>query len=105
MSQAEIELDAIEALARAATPGPWKASGPDVDMPGGGYAVVGTLGSMLPLTPQEEANARYIAALSPDVVLALVAAARRLQPRPCDECGSTMVRVRHEHPPHCPEAP
>lgn len=104
-----LDLDNLEKLAKEATPGSWKANGPDVDMPGA-YACLGTpashlppLGALLPSTPQEEANASYIAALSPDVVLPLVertkkAEADLAQARLCQKDKHVSPWVRTEEP-------
>jgi len=61
---------ALRSLAEAATPGPWEARGHAVGFPGTGLArgefhVVAD-------TYEDPADARYIAAVSPDVVLALL---------------------------------
>jgi hypothetical protein len=76
-----LDIDALERLAREATPGPWKASGPDVDMPGGRCAITFDASDHYaePEDDQDFANARLIAALSPDVVLGLVARLRRAE--------------------------
>lgn len=60
------DLDAIEALAKAATPGPWVVDDE-------GHRFTGEGGSSTPW----RADARYLAMLSPDVVLALCAELRR----------------------------
>ncbi|MDE3097252.1 MAG: hypothetical protein KGK07_14785 [Chloroflexota bacterium] len=74
-----IDLEAIEAAARGATPGPWfdafdvvSAATPDLDA------------SMITdcsrtRWPNQGDNAHYIATVSPDVALALVAELRRLR--------------------------
>jgi hypothetical protein len=75
------DLDKLEALARAATPGPWSYTGPEYGDRGGQFhnvespaeEIVGEFG------PSKE-NADFIAAADPDVVLALIAIARRAQP-------------------------
>lgn len=59
-----IDLDALEALARAATPGPWFA---DHD----GHRSIGGPIGVGALRPWRE-DAAYFAALSPDVVLSLI---------------------------------
>ena len=68
----------VERLAREATPGPYRAS---ADIVYGNGSVI--VRSTLPLGWNERiANARFIAALSPDVVLALVEMARAIVNRP-----------------------
>ncbi len=87
-------LDDLEALARAATPGPW--TGPRVtdqwppgwlgvyacdDEDGQPYEVIGTTGHALAdlTVEQDQANARFIAAANPATILALVDRVRRLE--------------------------
>lgn len=78
------QLDQLEATAKAATPGPWSISPPPRDTGGwprgsmicttsGGYVYAYPPGGQYPL-----ADAKHIAAASPDVVLALVEAARKI---------------------------
>lgn len=68
--------DALRALAGEAQAGPWRANGPDVDMTGGRCAIVAR---PLPAPvsddgtePEDFTTARYLAALPPDVLLALL---------------------------------
>lgn len=79
----EAALRAIEALAQKATPGPWRASigvRSNVQTNDGDHPeIIGVCGSgdsHRHRKANQKANAEFIAALSPDVVLALVAAAR-----------------------------
>ncbi len=83
-----IDLTALESLARAATPGPWKANLHHTKKHGAmnyGFIFANDLYPVATVTlgvegmPEDEgrANARFIAALSPDVVLRLVEMARR----------------------------
>lgn len=65
-----VDLDAIEALAEAATPGTWTVKDTFSSAGERRWEWVGATRLM--------ADARYIAALSPDVALALVEAARAL---------------------------
>lgn len=76
-----LPLDEIERLARAATPGPWMPDGEDFWTVQGGanMGLVAQVGNPAYPSTKDEANARYIAALSPDVVLELVAEVRRLR--------------------------
>lgn len=75
-------LDKVEALAKAATPGPWSTEPPTSDTDGWslGVKIGATRGGSIYAMPQggqyPAADARHIAAASPDVVLQLVAAAR-----------------------------
>lgn len=64
-------LDRLEKLARAATPGKWECDGDYVHItdPDGGFCAI----------PCEPQDARYIAAFSPDVALELIARIRRLE--------------------------
>lgn len=78
-------LDRLEAIAKAATPGPWTLTQPPKDEDDGwqtGVTIGATRGGKIYATPpggQYPANdAKHIAAASPDVVLALVAAAKEL---------------------------
>lgn len=74
-----LDLDAIERAAREATPGPWSAdqgkhleARPIAEV--GGYEVCSPSSPFIRAEPI--ADARYIAAASPDAVLALVRIAR-----------------------------
>ncbi len=78
-----IDLDAIEAAARAATPGPWHHCEPSPwsgDSANYDQTLVGQAGASSPFGTinrgEHRATGAYIAALSPDVVLALVAELR-----------------------------
>jgi hypothetical protein len=89
------EMDALEALARKATPGPWQADGdceffdgddytdewvrlgPDETAPFANMSSDGTADGKL----QARANCDYIAACSPERVLALLARVRELVER------------------------
>lgn len=65
-----IDLDSLEAKARAATPGPWHLWGSDaVTIEASTF--IATASDTRPM-PQQQADAAFIAAASPDVVLALV---------------------------------
>jgi len=118
-----VDLDAIAALAEAATPGPWHvgyedgsgessivawehedALGLDATVVMGGDVEGVTMGA------RSQADARYIAALPPDVALALVEAARALpedpwiirSPRvPYNVCYSCHRRTYVGHAPDC----
>lgn len=85
-----LDLDAIEALANAATPGPWEAS----VLGSEGYAVTGPQGSIpgrhrlrAPRVARcgheawdtDKANAAHIAGMDPATTLALVAEVRALR--------------------------
>lgn len=85
----EIDIDKLEALARAATPGPWRWGGED---PEGGerrsilnlYAGGERSRPILWLEPSSGwitagADTEHIAAASPDVVLALIERLRRAE--------------------------
>jgi hypothetical protein len=81
------DLAKLKALAQAATPGPWRDCPMDMFVfgPGGGDMIASTddngellirgHGARLPM----EANARYIAAVDPTTVLALIAEIERLR--------------------------
>ena len=83
----------LRALAKAATPGPWEARGHAVGFPGTGLArgefhVVAD-------TYEDPADARYIAAISPAVALALLDRLERAERElsaPCLAC-----RIREEN--------
>jgi hypothetical protein len=78
------DIDALEAAARAATPGPWEVErdidpahySPDVLAAGG--VIVQTLASDM-TRMEDAANAAYIAALHPGAALALIARVRRAE--------------------------
>lgn len=76
-------LDRLEQLAKAATPGPWSTEKPPRNSDGWqqGVTIGATRGGMIYATPPGGqyplADAKFIAAASPDVMLALIAAARR----------------------------
>lgn len=83
----DVDLDRLEALARAATPGPWEAvSGSEVDpatlwLSGRNTGDGGLLaefydGAAFSAGPRAEANAHYAAAADPATVLALIAELR-----------------------------
>jgi hypothetical protein len=70
-------IPALEAAAKAATPGPWEAT-PSSGRPGHGYCaqVFGADGAalvFLDIGPQHDNNARYIALANPATILALLA--------------------------------
>ena len=80
------ELDALEAAARKATPGPWEAvllsdiaDRTYVDGPEFASARSFTEDEFQELQPQIHADARYIAAANPAVVIALVEELRRMR--------------------------
>lgn len=78
------DLDHLEALARAATPGPW-AYQEDSDAYTHIVRPVASPGWIIASAtqtskPEGEANGRWIAAANPAAVLALIALARRAQP-------------------------
>jgi len=71
----DAELDAIEASAKAATPGPWTVFDGDVclgdlEKSKGGDELIGT---------ENPEDARYIAAMHPQTAFRLVAEVRRLR--------------------------
>jgi hypothetical protein len=70
------DLDRLEAIAKAATPGPWRNAGHD----GHGGMCVETLewqiGYVSRAGGKQDANAEHIATFSPSRVLALLAVAR-----------------------------
>lgn len=76
-----VDLDALERLAKEATPGPWMPDGEDFWTVQGGLnmGLVAQIGNPAYPCTADEPNARYIAALSPDVVLSLVGEVRRLR--------------------------
>lgn len=73
---APVDLDVLERLAREATPGPWWAAGAWFDDDGSPMPMVGhgsTGADWVAKTARRDgSDAAYIAAASPDVVLALV---------------------------------
>ena len=95
----DIDLEALDALAEQATPGPWTADpGPDYDPTD--WVIFAPTGQWLanvheplpsdqrsPIADALEANARYLAALDPDTVRTLIRwarmgqAAERTEPR------------------------
>lgn len=81
----EIDLDKLEALARAATPGPWSTSidGPEGAEWDAGMAIAATYGRQKVFAraggSYPRADQEYIAAASPDVVLALIERLRRAE--------------------------
>ena len=86
-----IDLDALESAAKAATPGPW------LDMARDIYSAVDAHIAYCPVVcssakehcitqQQAKANAAYIAAVGPDVVLELIAEIRELQKKAKKEC-------------------
>lgn len=83
--EAPLSLDALEALAKAATPGPWRKSlgsvYPEGRQPGWEPLSIGdgvAIDARWPILAGEnhEADAAFIAALDPTTVLRLIAAAR-----------------------------
>lgn len=113
-----LNLDALEALARAATPGPWAAHNRQTHLgtenaAGAYWTVDGPNGnSLIEAQANRPANSEYLAALSPDVVLALIAELRAAradlapppksvpsEPEPCPRCGRLEIcncfRLRH----------
>ena len=91
MSEVNDDLDALEALAKGATPGPWEAARNDSLQPANALDVWGRAGSNLVASDVEADDGRFIAAASPDVVLDLIAEVRRLE-KMLDVCA-----VVHEH--------
>jgi len=93
-------LDRLEALARAATPGPW-AYQEDSDAYTHIVRPVASPGWIIASAtqtskPEGEANGRWIAAANPAAVLALIQLARRAQPEGearCVICGSAEPRT------------
>lgn len=73
-----IDLDAIERVARAATPGPWRWDHEDMTLSGSGGLVACGDGERIHI---DDEDAEHIAQCSPDVVLALVARIRELEER------------------------
>lgn len=79
----QLDLDRLEALARAATPGPWKKDssytiGPVSDEDDQSYGFVIPLADVY--GDNRTPDAAFIAAANPAAVLALIALARRAQP-------------------------
>jgi hypothetical protein len=83
----DLDLDALEAAAKAATPGEWRRTEPgvlsawSVDLPSPHHTVSVpfapfAFGEVVAASPKED-DTTFIAAASPDVVLALVAEVRR----------------------------
>lgn len=84
MAEQEIDLEALEEFAKAASPGPWdfEFGGPEQEDDGSWYEpdqsgliVGGIEGSFY------HDDARYIAAVSPEVILALIAERRLWEKR------------------------
>lgn len=86
----DTEITELERLAKAATPGPWTKEQGQVDgiwqthffvksPTDASYAPVAKCQSATMRTDQAEANAAYIAALSPSVVLALISRLREAE--------------------------
>lgn len=78
-----IDLDNLERLAREATPGPWEDSwdGPDLYVASDTTIITGLVDS--------QADAAYIAVVSPDVVLALIERVRAAESwTGCPSCGA-----------------
>ncbi len=115
------DLDALERLAKAATPGPWVYDGiafvGKENVPGKGFQMIADndretgclrprgFGAGLPL----DANGKFIAAANPQTVLALVAEVRRLREAEvvescrfcaCSDCGGS--DQDNEHLNGCP---
>lgn len=76
-----IDLDTIERLARAATPGPWPIAMTSADNRDMGHArgPEHPRPDRMSWHPQTEIDAAYIAAVSPDVVLEMVARLRKAE--------------------------
>lgn len=79
-----IDLDALEKLAREATPGPWEIEYGTGDDEGEVYGLRARLGERLIETdtgiyPPRRRDAAFIAAANPSTVLALVARVRELE--------------------------
>ena len=70
-----VDLDDLEAKARAALPGPWEVA--DVDPDGLTCSIISPSEELdvIPRAPHDD-DAHYIAAASPDVILRLVAVAK-----------------------------
>ncbi len=87
-----LDLDRLEALAEKATPGPWRRSGPDVDMGGRDrWVICGhsfDRSTNKAETEQDERDAAYLQALSPEVVRALVSRVREAEKQ-----VAAMIRV------------
>lgn len=76
-----IDLLLLEALARDATPGPWSTETWRIATDSNEVFVTGCKVAIAHLyKPTADANARFIAALSPEVVLELIEMARRATP-------------------------
>jgi hypothetical protein len=73
------DLDALEKLAEAATPGPWETEVADFDARS--WAIFHRGGTFVAPDAGCEADAAYIAAMSPDVALALIARLRAAEQR------------------------
>lgn len=87
---ANLDLAGLKTLAEAATPGPWHTEEPialGVGWSGGAICIV----HGLPAPPQSQRNAAFIAALDPQTVLALIAAAE--EPTDFEAYESAMVRA------------
>lgn len=69
------QLDALEAAAKAATPGPWDWNGLSVDADG--FDLCSCTDWRSPINRNGTANAAYIAAANPIVVLELIAELRK----------------------------
>ena len=76
MSREAIDLDALEELAKAATPGPWRANRSTAY----GYAVVETPDVEV-AAELDAGDAAFIAAADPSTVLALIARVREAEGR------------------------
>lgn len=75
----EAERENLKSLAQAATQGPWKQNGPDVDMPDGEhYTVCGSFSCTAKGDAQDVVNASYVAAAHPGAVLELIGENERL---------------------------
>jgi hypothetical protein len=110
------DLDHLESLARAATPGPWRIDGRHdygdgspygidcIENESGARIVIADCG----VYPPHGATAEYIAALSPDVVLKLIADQRRFLAacnRTCDETDWCPVCEHHPSSGHFRDCP
>lgn len=88
MSEKMLDLDALEAIAKSATPGPWTCDKPPKDADGWahGVTIASTYGRQLiyadpPGGQSPAADQRFIAAFNPVTALALIAAARERKSR------------------------
>lgn len=75
MMMTDEQLSALEAAAKAATPGPWVLNGLSVDADG--FDICGCTDWRSPINRNGTANAAYIAAANPAAVLDLIAELRK----------------------------